>query len=71
MLLKDKNAPQAINSAQVWPNFIGTGRNEELAQQANESKTQIQRYIRLNDLIPSLLSQVDHGTLKFGNPFPD
>ena len=31
----------------------------------DESRKQIQRYIRLNNLIPSLLEQVDNGTLKF------
>ena len=36
-----------------------------LAEQADESRKQIQRYIRLNKLIPPLLNAVDTGTLKF------
>lgn len=35
-----------------------------LAEKADDSARQIQRYIRLNNLIPSLLAQVDNGTLK-------
>lgn len=63
--MKRKAGRPTINSDQVGPNLIGTRSNEDLAQQANESKTQIQRYIRLNNLIPSLLERVDNGTLKF------
>ena len=35
-----------------------------LAEKADDSARQIQRYIRLNNLIPSLLAQVDSGNLK-------
>ncbi len=35
-----------------------------LAEKADDSARQIQRYIRLNNLIPSLLAQVDSGTVK-------
>ena len=38
---------------------------ELLAEQVNESRMQIQRYVRLNKLIPPLLDAVDAGTLKF------
>lgn len=54
-----------LTSTQVGPKLFGARSNEDLARQADESKTQIQRYIRLNDLIPTLLNQVDAGTLKF------
>ena len=63
--MKRKAGRPSINSDQLGPNLMGTRSNEELAQQANESKTQIQRYIRLNNLIPELLQQVDSGVLKF------
>lgn len=63
--MKRKAGRPSINSDQLGPNLMGTRSNEELAQQANESKTQIQRYIRLNNLIPELLEQVDSGVLKF------
>lgn len=36
---------------------------EQLAQQTNESQTQIQRYIRLTNLIPLLLQMVDEGKI--------
>ena len=36
---------------------------EELARQTNESQTQIQRYIRLTELIPELLDMVDEGNI--------
>lgn len=36
---------------------------EQLAQQTNESQTQIQRYIRLTELIPLLLQMVDEGKI--------
>lgn len=36
---------------------------EELAKQTNESQTQIQRYIRLTNLIPLLLQMVDEGKI--------
>ena len=36
---------------------------EELAKQTNESQTQIQRYIRLTNLIPFLLQMVDEGKI--------
>lgn len=37
---------------------------ETIAESANESRTQIQRYIRLTHLIEPLLNQVDEGKLK-------
>ena len=37
---------------------------EVLAIQANESQTQIQRYIRLTNLVPELLELVDEGSIK-------
>ena len=51
-------------SAPVGPNLLGTRSNEELASQSPDSKTQIQRYIRLTNLIPELLDMVDNSVLK-------
>ena len=53
------------NSLQIGENFRGTTSVKILAEQVEESATQIQRYIRLNHLIPELLEQVDNGALKF------
>lgn len=38
---------------------------EVVAEQAGESQKQVQRYIRLNSLEPSLMDKVDHGELAF------
>lgn len=55
--------PGKENSAQVGQNFSV----EKVAEDAGESKSQIQRYIRLNELIPELLEMVDGNEIKF-NP---
>ena len=55
----------AKNSAQVGQNFEGRFSVEILAEQVNESRMQIQRYIRLTNLIPPLMEAVDAGKLKF------
>ena len=54
-----------LTSAQVGQKLNGRISVELLAEQVNESRVQIQRYIRLNYLIPTLLEQVDMGKLKF------
>ncbi|MBQ8635418.1 ParB/RepB/Spo0J family partition protein, partial [bacterium] len=51
--------PAKDNSDPTGPNLIGTRSNTELAQEVNESETQIKRYIRLTNLIPELLELVD------------
>ena len=48
-------------------NLVPVGQNysrEELAAQSGESQTQIQRYIRLTNLVPDLLEFVDEGRIK-------
>ena len=52
------------NSAPVGPNLIGTRSNLELAAESPDSKTQIQRYIRLTHLIPEILELADNSVLK-------
>lgn len=37
---------------------------EQIADNSNDSKTQIQRYIRLTELVPELLEMVDEGRIK-------
>ena len=56
--------PRKDNSAPVVPNLIGTRSNLELAAESPDSKTQIQRYIRLTHLIPEILELVDNSVLK-------
>ena len=48
-------------------NLVPVGQNysrEELAAQSGESQTQIQRYVRLTNLVPKLLEFVDEGRIK-------
>ena len=57
--------PSRENGNQVGPHYFRGKSKEILAEQVNESTSQIQRYVRLNKLIPPLLDAVDAGTLKF------
>lgn len=48
-------------------NLVPVGQNysrEELATQTGDSQTQIQRYVRLTNLVPELLEFVDEGRIK-------
>jgi ParB family transcriptional regulator, chromosome partitioning protein len=51
------------NCDQVGHNFSNKRSVEILADQAGESKTQVQRYIRLTELRPELQQMVDEGTI--------
>ena len=51
------------NSGQLDQNLKGTVSRDLLAEQVGESAKQIQRYIRLTNLIPELLDMVDDKTL--------
>ena len=62
--MKRQGARTDLTSDQVGPKLAGQRSNELLAEQVNESKTQVQRYVRLTKLIPALLEQVDGGKLK-------
>lgn len=52
---------------QVVPNFQGMKSTEVVAEGTGESYKQIQRYIRLTELLPDLLEMVDSKKIKF-NP---
>ena len=54
--------PAKENGAPVGPDLTGRSR-EALAEVSPDGKSQIQRYIRLTSLIPSLLDQVDEGKI--------
>lgn len=58
--LKRKVGRPAKNSAQIEPNFFARS-NEQLAAESEDSRAQIQRYIRLTYLVPALLDMVDNG----------
>ena len=52
------------NSGQLGPKFRS---DEQVADETGESRKQVQRYIRLTYLIPSILQMVDDGRIAF-NP---
>lgn len=51
--------PSKENSVQVGQNFQGKTSRDLLAENSPDSSTQIQRYIRLNELAPQLQQMVD------------
>ena len=53
------------NMSQVGTHFKEKRSDEIVAEEAGESRNQIQRYIRLTKLIPELLQMVDDNRLKF------
>lgn len=54
--------PAKENGVPVGPNLVGKSR-ELLAAESPDSNTQIQRYIRLTELVPALLDLVDEGRI--------
>ena len=62
--LKNQGARSDLTSAQVGQKLWSV---EQVASDAGESKTQIQRFIRLTNLIPELLDLVDQKKISF-NP---
>lgn len=52
--------PSQDNFVQIGQNFSPTNSRKELAEQTGESSVQIQRYIRLTNLIDPLLTMVDN-----------
>ena len=63
--MKRQGARTDLTSDQLGPMLSGVRTNQVLAEQVSDSKTQVQRYIRLTNLIPPLLEAVDEGKLKF------
>lgn len=59
--------PVKNNSGQLGQNFKGKASVEIVAENAGESYKQVQRYIRLTELLPALLRMVDDKKLPF-NP---
>ena len=52
-----------LTSAPLEPNLKGVRSNEQLAANSPDSRSQIQRYIRLTELIPPVLEMVDNGKI--------
>lgn len=61
--LKHQGKRSALTSAQVGQRFMTS--IEKVAEKIGESKTQVQRYIRLTHLIPPLLQLVDERQIAF------
>ena len=63
--MKRQAGRHSENCSQVGNDFNGKRSMEILAEQVDESRMQVHRYVRLTKLIPPLLAKVDDGTLKF------
>ena len=61
--IKRQGARNDITCAQVGHKSTGKKSVEMIAEQTNQSKNQIKRFIRLTELLPELLSMVDLGRL--------
>ena len=59
--------PSIENSGQLDPNLKGTRSNAIVAEKSGESVKQVQRYIRLTNLLPEILDMVDNKQIGF-NP---
>lgn len=59
--------PARDNSGQLGQDFKGKETREIIAEEAGESPRQVQRYIRLTNLIPEVLDMVDQKQIAF-NP---
>lgn len=57
--------PSKENLRPLDTNLIGTRSDEQLAKDSPDSARQIQRYIRLTELIPPVLQMVDDGKIAF------
>ena len=62
--LKNQGARSDLTSAQIGPKLTAA---EKVAEEANDTKSQVKRFIRLTCLIPELLDMVDEKKISF-NP---
>ena len=62
--LKNQGARSDLTSAQIGPKLTAA---EKVAEEANDTKSQVKRFIRLTNLIPELLDMVDEKKISF-NP---
>ena len=63
--MKRQGQRSDLTSAPLEPKLKGSRSNEELAASSPDSRSQIQRYIRLTELIPSVLDMVDSSKIAF------
>ena len=62
--IKHQGKRSDLTSDQVGPKLTAA---QKVAEKANDTQTQVKRYIRLTELIPEILTMVDNGQIKF-NP---
>ena len=62
--LKNQGARSDLTSAQIGPKLTAA---EKVAEEANDTKSQVKRFISLTNLIPELLDMVDEKKISF-NP---
>ena len=63
--IKRQGQRSDLTSTPLEPKLKGSRSNEELASSSPDSRSQIQRYIRLTELIPTVLDMVDNGKIAF------
>ena len=63
--MKRQGQRSDLTSTPLEPKLKGSRSNEELAASSPDSRSQIQRYIRLTELIPQVLDMVDSGKIAF------
>ena len=63
--MKRQGQRSDLTSTPLEPKLKGSRSNEELAASSPDSRSQIQRYIRLTELIPPVLDMVDNGKIAF------
>ena len=61
--MKRQGQRSDLTSTPLEPKLKGSRSNEELAASSPDSRSQIQRYIRLTELIPPVLDMVDSGKI--------
>lgn len=59
--MKRQGQRSDLTSDPKGPKLVASRSNKDLAEQVNESESQIKRYIRLTELIPEMLDLVDEG----------
>lgn len=64
--MKRQGQRSDLTSDPKGPKLVASRSNKELAEQVNESESQIKRYIRLTELIPEMLDLVDEGKVAMG-----
>jgi ParB family chromosome partitioning protein len=68
--MKHQGERTDLTSSQLGTRLSGKRADQQLAEQMGESRNQVQRYIRLTELIPELLDMVDDKKVAF-NPSVD